>query len=179
MVLDTIKGYKIDGAITLGEMWTNAINRYISPNMDGADYFTVEEWLLMGDPTLSISKDSLPPEKPEITGPSSGKVGDELVFTASTTDADGDTLYYLFDWGNDVYSNWIGPSSSGDVVEVSHSWSEEGSFDVRVIAKDEHGVQSQWSDTLIVSMPKIKYEHYNLFEIIIELLLRQFPILAL
>lgn len=153
---DTIKAYKLDGSITLGEMWTNALIRYISSNMDSADYFTVEEWLLMGDPTLSIAKESTPPNKPIISGPSSGKAGDELIITASATDIDGDRLHYLFDWGNDEFSEWIGPYDSGQTVEQGHIWDEEGTFEIRVIAKDNHGVQSEWSDPLVVSMPKNK-----------------------
>jgi len=92
------EAYKLDGSITLGEMWTNALTRYISSNIDSDDYFTVEEWLLMGDPTLSTAKDSTPPNKPIISGPASGKAGDELIITASATDIDGDKFYYLFDW---------------------------------------------------------------------------------
>jgi len=172
---DTIKGYKIDGAITLGEMWTNALLRYISPTMDGADYFTVEEWLLMGDPTLQISKDSTPPEKPTITGPSNGKVGEEFVFQTSTKDIDGDKLYYLFDWGDGHYSEWIGPYNSMETVELSHTWDEEGSYQIRVMAKDDHGVQSEWSDPLSISMPKAKV---TLFVHFIEIYLQHFPIFA-
>jgi len=157
MAQDTLKAYRIDGAITLGEMWTNALNRYISANMDGADYFTVEEWLLMGDPTLMIAKESTPPEKPSITGPSSGKTGEELVYTTSTTDIDGDKVYYLFDWGDGSYSEWFGPYESGELCTDGRKiWQSKGEYSIRVQAKDEHGKISEWSDPLPVSMPQPK-----------------------
>jgi len=80
MAQDTIKGYKLDDAITVGEMWTNGLNRYISPDMDGADYFTCEEWLLMGDPSLKIAKASIPPAKPNLNGPTDGKTGGSSLY---------------------------------------------------------------------------------------------------
>ena len=143
--------------------------------MDSADYFTVEEWLLMGDPTLRIAKDSTPPNKPIISGPSSGKVGDELIITASATDIDGDRLYYLFDWGNDEFSEWIGLYDSGQTVEQGHSWNEEGTFVIRVIAKDNHGVQSEWSEPLTISMPKNRAR--NPFLLFFERLIERFLIM--
>jgi len=156
---DTIKSYVLDTSQSLGEMWTNSINRYISPEMDGADYFTIEEWLLMGDPTLQIRDPSLPPDKPILTGPSSGKVGEEVVFEVVTEDSDSAHVFYRFDWGNNQYTDWIGPYASGEQVTSTHTWDEEGSYQIRVMAKDDHGSQSQWSDPLDISLPKHRSLH--------------------
>jgi len=173
MAQDTIKGYKLDDAITVGEMWTNSINRYISPDMDGADYFTCEEWLLMGDPSLKIAKASIPPAKPNLNGPTDGKTGDILTYSASSTDADGDQIAYLFDWGDGSYSQWLGPYDTSEEVDASHSWDEVGSYQIKVIAKDDHGVQSDWSDPLTVTMPKSK--GYFLLHLI-ERYIHNFPL---
>ena len=105
----------------------------------------------------TVMRDSQPPLKPSIPeGPTSGVVDTEYTFTASTTDPDGDDLSYLFEWGDDEYSGWIGPVKSGQSVEASHKWNEEGEYKIRVIAKDWHGVQGEWSDPLPISMPKKK-----------------------
>ena len=154
MLLDTFRAYKDDGAITFGEIWSRALNRYISPRLSKYDYKTIEQWQPFGDPTLAIAEDSESPLKPEISGPSSGKPDEEQTFEASTTDPDGDDVFYMFDWGDGTYSDWLGPYSSGRGVSASHTWSERGDFEVRVKAKDDHGVLGDWSDPLPITMPK-------------------------
>ncbi len=156
MAIETFAQYD-KGAITLGEMWVRALNEYMRTHeiSDGGEYKTVLEWQLFGDPTLSVRDQSTPPEKPQKpSGPTSGKAGEELSFTSSTTDADGDEMYYLFEWGNGEFSEWIGPMNSGQEVTASHIWISEGDFSIRVKAKDDHGVQSPWSDPLAISMPQ-------------------------
>jgi len=178
MQLSLFEGYKEDGAITFGEMWTNAISGYISTNMDGGDHKTIEQWQPFGDPTLAIAKESLAPVKPDAPdGPASGGAGVEYTYNASTTDPDGDDLYYLFDWGDETYSEWIGPKSSGQKVSASHTWIEQKDYVLRVKAKDDHGVQSEWSDPLPISMPKNKQLIDLPFFDILERFPRLFPIL--
>lgn len=154
MLLDTFRAYKLDGAISFGEIWTRALNRYITAGLSKYDYKTIEQWQPFGDPTLAIAEDSQPPLKPDITGPSSGKPEEEQTFEGTTTDPEGDDIYYMFDWGDGTYSEWLGPYSSGRRVSASHTWSERGDFEVRVKAKDDHGVIGDWSDPLPITMPK-------------------------
>ena len=97
-----------------------------------------------------------PPTKPNTpTGPSSGKPGTSYMYSASTMDPNGDQLYYQWDFG-DGPGSWDGPYSSGSPVSMSHIWSAEGTYLVKVKAKDEHGAQSTWSNPLSVTMPKKK-----------------------
>jgi len=85
------------------------------------------------------------PNKPATPdGPSSDKVGETYTYTSSCTDPDGDQIYYLFDWGDGTDSGWIG------IGEASHKWTENGNYDIRVIAKDIHDFESYWSDPLTV-----------------------------
>ncbi|UCD13626.1 MAG: PQQ-like beta-propeller repeat protein [Thermoplasmatales archaeon] len=93
------------------------------------------------------------PEAPLVLGPSSGNVREEHTYTASTTDADSDDIYYMFDWDDGTDSGWLGPFSSGEEVAVNHSWSWSGEYKIRVKAKDVHGAVSNWG-ILEVSMPK-------------------------
>ena len=142
-----------DGDATFGELWGNGINTYLSPVMDEIDYITVEEFQPFGDPSLCIAGDSQKPAKPATPeGEIEGSVGEEHTYTSSTTDPDGDSLYYLFDWGDETYSEWVGSYASGDTAEASHTWTDQGSYQIKVIAKDENGVFSEWSDKLTVAI---------------------------
>ena len=157
IMIDTVKAYKNEGAITLGEMWSTGVNPYIHTDMDGGEHKSIEEWQLLGDPSLAIAEESQAPLKPNPpNGPSSGQVNVEKTYTASSTDPDGDDLYYMFDWGDYSNSGWLGPYSSGDSCEASHIWTTQGSYQIKVKAKDSHGVQSEWSDPLSISMSKAK-----------------------
>ncbi|MCK5031350.1 MAG: PKD domain-containing protein, partial [Thermoplasmatales archaeon] len=96
------------------------------------------------------------PNKPETPdGPTSGKTGTSYSYSSSTTDPDGDQVWYKWDWGDEV-SNWDGPYNSGDLVTQSHIWSNQGTYAVKVKAKDTSDVESVWSDPLPISMPKNK-----------------------
>jgi len=103
----------------------------------------------------------------------------EYTYTTSTIDPDAeDELYYLFDWDDGKFSGWVGPYDSGDTAEASHIWLEQGDYEIKVKAKDEHGVQSDWSDPLIVSMPRNKAFNFNyLLDRLFERFPNAFPIL--
>ncbi len=176
--LDTFRAYREDGAITFGEMWAKALDNYIKPSMDDADHKTVEEWQPFGDPTLIIGEESDPPATPDAPeGPTSGNVNEEHTYTASTTDPNGDEIYYLFSWGDGEYSGWVGPYTSGETGSAKHKWSEQGTYEITVKAKDEHGVQSEWSDPLIVSMPKSKALFNPIILEFLKSLIERFPLL--
>ena len=86
-----------------------------------------------------------------------------------------DLLYYLFDWGDGEFFGWVGPENSGQTASAKHTWEEQGDYQIRVMAKDENGFESPWSDPLVVSMPKNKI--INPFERILESYPHLFPIL--
>lgn len=154
IALKTFKAYKNQGATTFGEMWGKAISSYIFSSMEGVDYKTIEEWQPFGDPSLAITTSSQAPVKPQRpSGPASGQINIEYSYTSSTTDPDGDKVYYLFNWGDGTTSVWIGPYNSGATATAKHTWTVQGSYEIKVKAKDEHGAQSEWSDPLLISMP--------------------------
>lgn len=95
------------------------------------------------------------PLKPDVPlGPDSGRTGNEYIFSGVCIDPDGDDLYYLWDWGDGNFSDWIGPYGSGDMINFSYKWNDRGVFEVRLKARDIYGLESVWSDPLVVSMPK-------------------------
>jgi hypothetical protein len=87
-----------------------------------------------------------PPETPAApTGPDSGVTSVEYTFTATTTDAEGEQIYYMFDWGDSTNSGWVGPYNSGQEGTASHIWTSEGNYEVKVKAKDINDGESDWS----------------------------------
>jgi hypothetical protein len=141
------------GDATFGELWGHGVADYINPVMDEIDYITLEEFQPFGDPSLQIAGDSERPAKPATpAGETEGGVELGYAYVSSTTDPDGDSLYYLFGWGDETYSEWLGPFASGDPVEASHTWADTGSSEITVIAKDENGVFSDLSDPLSVKI---------------------------
>ena len=96
------------------------------------------------------------PDKPTLSGPPSGIIDVEYIYTAHTTDADGENVSFRFDWGDGSKSGWTEYIPSGETVNVSNIWTEKGTYNVTVIAKDIYGHESEVSDPLSVSMPKNK-----------------------
>lgn len=90
--------------------------------------------------------ENIPPNKPIISGPTTGREGEEITIYFNTTDPDGDDLYYLVDWGDSSASEWFGPYTSGETVEASYVFDTPAEYDIKVKAKDNKNSQSEWSD---------------------------------
>lgn len=116
---------------------------------------------LFGDPTLKITQGGAnrPPQKPGVPqGPSQGKAGVNYTFSTSTTDPDGDSIYYQWNWGDEM-SAWFGPYPSGQVVNATHKWQTVGDYFIMVNAKDSQQLESGWSNPAmihIVALPQIE-----------------------
>jgi|GEM_PF-6297317 len=87
-------------------------------------------------------------------------------YSVSTTDPDGDRVYYEISWGDGSTTGWQGVFDSGSRQSFNYSWSSEGSYAVRARAKDTNENVSDWCEALNVtvnpvgveeSMPAIKY----------------------
>jgi hypothetical protein len=118
-------------------------------------------------PYMTILNTNTAPEKPERPdGPDQGKPGSVYMFTTVTTDVDGDQIFYNFSWGDDTYSGWVGPFESGETGTASHSWDENGTYEIRAKAKDVFGDESDWSEPFSVSMPRDRTFFFTLLEIL-------------
>jgi parallel beta-helix repeat protein len=100
-----------------------------------------------------IQETNTPPNKPTIEGPTKGNVGTPYPYNVSTTDPDNSIIWYFIDWGDGTNTNWIGPYESGTEINQSHSWSEKGTYIVKVKAKDPYNAESLEA-TLEVTMPR-------------------------
>jgi hypothetical protein len=104
---------------------------------------------------LTVGIPNSPPNKPEKpTGEGNGKPGTTYTYSTRTTDVDGDQVYYLWDWGDGNFSEWLGPFASGVTTSTEKFWAQKGNYSIRVKAKDSNGAESNWSDPLVVIMPK-------------------------
>ncbi|MCX6667348.1 MAG: PKD domain-containing protein [Euryarchaeota archaeon] len=130
---------------------------------------------------FGITDNYEPPETPDRPiGPLNGKVGKEYTYSTSLFDPDGDQVYCKWDWGDGTFSDWLGPYDSGVTVDASHTWTEKGSYQIKVKAKDVYDAESEdWSDPLAVSMPKTRQSKtiLNLLEQLMERFPHAFPIL--
>jgi len=107
------------------------------------------------------------PFPPVVSGPNMGTTGVEYKFTAVTTDPNEDQLYYKWDWNDGNVSEWLGPCNSGEQVIAYHQWSNDGTYIVRVKAKDVYNFESDWG-MLNVIMPINKISTSSLIQRLIE-----------
>jgi hypothetical protein len=113
--------------------------------------------------TVSVTMENTAPEIPsKPSGETNGKKDKTYTYTTSTTDPEGHSIYYKFDWGDGTDSGWVGPESSGSTASASHSWSQ-GTYSIKVKAKDLYGEETDWSEPLSVTMPR-----YNAFQVFFE-----------
>lgn len=145
---------------------------------DGTEEIHGQLWWYSPIIHITICEPSTPPMKPTMpSGPTSGKPEMEYTYTSSTTDPDGDQLYYLWDWDDETTGRWLGPYKSGETCEESHIWREQGIYQVRVKSRDFNGTESEWSDPLPVSTPKSKVINRPFLQFL-EHLTNKFPLLA-
>ena len=124
----------------------------------------ITAWMAAGLPI----RNNTPPADPTIDGPTNGKVGVKYDYNFSTTDAEGDVVYYWILWGDGCPAiEWIGPYESGEVVTLDHTYTTQGTFNISAKAKDFYGNESDWTK-LTVTMPKNKALNLNLFERLFE-----------
>jgi hypothetical protein len=118
------------------------------------------------------------PNPPLIEGPTSGKKETEYTYSISAVDAQNDDVFITVEWGDGSKENWMGPLSSGEVLELNHSWAERGDYTISAKARDINDDESFWS-TLEVSMTKRKALTFSFSYLIFERIYQFFPFLKL
>ena len=73
-------------------------------------------------------------------------------------------------WSDNTSNQLIGPYYSGEEAALSHTWSEKGTYTVKVKARDIYGAESDYA-TLDIKMPY----SYNPTLQFLELLFQRFP----
>jgi len=118
-----------------------------------------------------------PPDKPSTPfGPIYGRVGDQYTYSTSAEDPNNDHVQYGWDWDSDRnVDEWTNFYNSSEICTNYHSWDENGSYKISVIAIDEYGLKGEWSDPLSVSMPKT-IPYISNSELFSEKIIRYLPI---
>lgn len=113
---------------------------------DSTDFFdgTIDEFKIIKYPG-----GNQPPNVLIISGPTRGEAGVEYTFTFLATDPEGDDIWLYVDWGDGTYEEWIGPLESGVPTEITHTWNENGTYELRAKARDFWG-EGPWSDPYVV-----------------------------
>jgi hypothetical protein len=143
---------------------------------DGIEEIFGQTWWY--SPIIHVSVTNNAPDKPQRpSGPNKGKPGTEYTYSTKTFDDNGDDIYYQWNWGDGTTSDWEGPYLSGETVESSHIWNEQGNFQIKVKAKDTHDNESEWSEPFSVTMPRNKVISQSFFQLLLERIQQILPIL--
>jgi hypothetical protein len=121
------------------------------------------------DECLFLTRIPLPPV---VNGSFNGKPKTEYAFSAFPGDQDGEQYYWLFDWGDEESSGWLGPYDPHDTITVNHTWKKRNTYAMKVRYKED-GLMSEWAE-YEVSMPFIS----NSFDQVILKVLERFPFLS-
>ena len=91
-----------------------------------------------------------PPGPP--SGPTEGVVNVSYTYCVDIPDEVACEPYFvIWDWGDGDMSEWLGPYIAGETVCANHSWSEPGTYAIKVGFKDGCG-REYWTDSLIVNI---------------------------
>ena len=124
-------------------------------------------------PSLFRNNSNQIPNKPDrITGRASGTVYRQYEYSASGSDDDNDLLFYYFDWGDGHNSGWLGYYKSGENCTAYHRWLTQGDYQIKVKTRDIYGQESNWSDSLSITMP---YAFSEQIPRVLKLLFQRFP----
>ena len=115
------------------------------------------------------------------TGPIQGKVRKEYAYQTASNDPEDDRIQYGWDWNGDkTVDEWTDYYNSGETVTTYHKWNKKDAYNLFVVARDEKGQISDWSDPLPINMIKNKVinspflqfleNHPHLFSLLQQLL---------
>jgi len=165
---------------------SGATNGTKSLALSGLAYSTTYKvWVNATDPTGSglytrkwygfttAEEPNSPPAIPQRpSGQASGKINVEYTYTTITTDPNHDQIYYNWSWGDGTTSGWLGPYPSNQTVQAKHTWTKKGNYGIKVKAKDIHGAESNWSESLPITMPVSQHYVIGQLGALIHLLIR-------
>ena len=82
------------------------------------------------------------PSKPILEGPTIGSKNISYSYDAKSTDADDDSVKYVFNWGDNTgfTTDYL---SNGIVVTQNHNWSSAGKYTMWVQAINDDGISSE------------------------------------
>jgi hypothetical protein len=158
--------YQIRYATWKGNQWVKELvdssyvpnyGTSICLNASGFPRMCYDNWTA-GELRLAVHvPDQAPTTPSRPAGPALGMPGASYSYTTHATDADDDTIEYVYEWGDGTSTTSKG-LTSGETVTLPHVWASSGSFQVRAMARDEYGAVSGWSAPfaiLIDNLPNV------------------------
>ena len=128
------------------------VNISLSWNQNGSYTISGKSKDLWGESEYSnhiINIGDQTPQITSITGPHYGDVGETLNFTFIAEDVNDDDYWLFVDWDDGTYEEWIGPTNSGEPINLSHAWMEKGYYYIIAKAKDQEA-EGNWSNPYLV-----------------------------
>lgn len=95
---------------------------------------------------------NLAPSVPELSGPTSARPGERIVFTVTATDPEGGEVSYKIAWGDTSSIEWSPFYASGQDVRREHGYADSGTYAIRVMARDAQMKESGWSDSFMLAV---------------------------
>ncbi|MFH1686670.1 MAG: PKD domain-containing protein [bacterium] len=128
----------------------NSGQRTLAEDVDlivGMDHINAYNYVTRVRVTNGIPVNMTPDLPPAPSGPATGSPNEPVTIEVSTGDADNDTLYYNFNWGDGSKDDtWYGPYGAGDLCSVEHTYQANGDYPITVRATDVWQYQTGWSD---------------------------------
>jgi hypothetical protein len=139
-------------------------NEYIVAGFTG---FYIEE--IMDVWVIKLGGSNHAPTAPSIDGPTSAKKDIAYNYTFIATDFDRDEVYYYIDWGDGCpCKEWFGPYTSGDKVNISHSFNNKGTYTIKAKVKDSSDAESEWG-TFEVNIPRARIANNSFIQLLLEI----------
>ncbi len=115
---------------------------------EGSNYFF--------DCAFRTYSNNQPPNPPIINGPSWGQKNINYTFCITLTSPESDDFYCRWNWSDGIISEWLGPYSTGQTICANHSWSQKGTYEIRVDLIDVyHGIEI-YTDPHIFNVYELK-----------------------
>jgi hypothetical protein len=133
-----------------GDSWTNRSCVSSSNNVESSynRYQSIEfdEYVTWDMCFKTFGRNSLAPSPPLINGPTTARFNESQSFIITTNDPDGDDVFYQILWGDGESEEWIGPFKSDELINIDHTWVEQGIYVIVARAKDIYGYTGNWSE---------------------------------
>lgn len=112
---------------------------------------------------IEVNIVNAPPVSPNTPiGISQGFIGNSYDFVTEIADLNNNQVSYGWDWnGDDVVDEWSSLVSTNDVSSFSHTWNSIGVYNVKVKAKNEYGLSSDWSEVCSVTITELPVLDYS------------------
>jgi len=113
---------------------------YIISGYTGSNYSngSIDIWI------IKLEGHNQEPDVPRVDGPSNVKVKRKTEYSIVTNDPNNDIVSYFVDWGDGEIEDWTDFSESGKEIFLEHTWKKQGTYLIKVKAKDPYNAESDW-----------------------------------